>query len=75
LQTIEFILSENSIKVLDSQQLTEKHKLLVSVDIGDLSYEKAQEYLSAVTEAFKSVVDPASVLVYPDSIDVTLIEQ
>ena len=73
MSTIE--LSENSIKILDTHQLTDRHKLLVSVDIGNMSYDQAAEYLATVTEAFKSVVDPASVLVYPDSIDVTLIER
>ena len=73
MQTIE--LSEDSVKILDSYKLSDRHKILVSVSVDNMSFEQATQYLTAVTESFKKVVEPASVLVYPNSIGVTIIEQ
>lgn len=72
MSTIE--LSENSIKILDKQILTDRQLILVSVDVSGMPHKIAVDYLRCVTEAFAVHVHPAQVLVHPKGVEVSIIE-
>ena len=60
-KTIE--LSENSIQILDKQELTDKHIVIIRVDVGNLPTHKATEYLNDIKTAFVNKVVPAELIV------------
>ena len=72
MSTIE--LSENSIKILDKQILSDRQLILVSVDVSGMEYKIAEAYLTAVTNKFAEHVKPAQVLVHPKGVEVSIIE-
>lgn len=70
----ELSLGQDSIRVLQREQLTDKSVLFVSVDVGALSPQKAKQYLESVREKMKEVVAPAQVVVHTSKISLTLYE-
>lgn len=59
-QTIE--LSEHSIQILNTQELTSKHIVFVTVDTGTLPPDKAKQQIANIVQQFKEVVAPAQVM-------------
>lgn len=64
-QTIE--LSENSIQILDKQDLTDKHIMIIKVDVGNLPSNRATEYMESIKNAFKDRVAPAELIIMPQN--------
>lgn len=62
-QTIE--LSENSIQILDKQELTDRHIMIVKVDTGNMPAHKAKEYMDNIKDAFADKVAPAALAIMP----------
>jgi hypothetical protein len=62
-QTIE--LSENSIQILDKQELTDRHIMIIKVDVGNLPAHKAMEYMEYIKDSFKDKVSPAELIIMP----------
>lgn len=58
-------LSENSVTILDHQELTDRHILFIKVDIDGLSASKAKKYMEDVQVAFAKTVEPATLIVAP----------
>lgn len=72
-KTIE--LSENSIQILDKQELTDKHIVIIRVDVGNLPTHKATEYLKYIKTAFVNKVAPAEIIVMSSKNTVEVFER
>lgn len=69
-------LTEGSVKILDSQKLTDKHIVLVTVDVENLPVTKATEYMERIKDGFRSILpDHTRLAVVPKGIDVQIIEK
>lgn len=62
-QTIE--LSENSIQILNKQVLTDRHIMIIKVDVGNLPSHRATEYMESIKNTFKDRVAPAELIIMP----------
>lgn len=62
-QTIE--LSENSIQILDKQELTDRHIMIIKVGVGDMPAHKAMKYMEDIRTAFADKVAPAELIIMP----------
>ena len=58
-------LSENSIQILDKQELTDRHIMVIKVDIDNLPSHKAMEYMERIKTAFADKVAPAELVIMP----------
>ena len=67
-------LTEDSIKILDTQKLTKNHVIFVTVDTGKLPPTRAQEYIAFVAKSISEIVSPAKVFGLPKTIDIQITE-
>jgi hypothetical protein len=72
MQTIE--LSENSIQILDKQQLTENSILIVKVDVGNMPARHAMEYMENIKTTFAKHVEPANLVIMSNKTSIELLE-
>jgi hypothetical protein len=68
-------LSENSVQILNKQQLTENNIVVFKVDTGNMPIHKAQEYLQNFKDNIVGSCSPASVWVMSNKVDVSIIEK
>lgn len=72
MQTIE--LSENSIQIVNKQNLTENSVIVVKVDVGSLPLHKATEYMDNIKGAFKDIIGAAKLVVMSNKHDLSIVE-
>ena len=58
-------LSKNSIQNLDKQELTDRHIILVKVDVKDMPAHKAIKFMRDISKEFADKVAPAEIIVMP----------
>jgi hypothetical protein len=68
-------LSENSVQILNKQQLTENNIVVFKVDTGNMPIHKAQEYLQNFKDSITGSCAPADVWVMSNKVDVSIIEK
>ena len=68
-------LSENSIQILDKQELTDRHVMIIKVDIDNLPSHKAMEYMERIKTAFADKVAPAELIVMSSKNTVEVFER
>ena len=68
-------LSENSIQILNKQELTDKHIMIVKIDIGNLPTHKAIEYMENIKSVFADKIKPAELIIMPSSSTVEVYEK
>jgi hypothetical protein len=68
-------LSENSIQILDVQKLTDRHVMIVKVDVGNLPPSKAMDFMECIRVAFSEKVAPAELIVMPLTNEINVFEK
>ena len=58
-------LSENSIQILDKQELTDRHIMVIKVDIDNLPSHRAMQYMERIKTTFAEKVAPAELVIMP----------
>lgn len=58
-------LSENSIQILDKQELTDRHIMVIKVAVSGMPAHKAMEYMKDIRKAFADKVAPAELIIMP----------
>jgi hypothetical protein len=58
-------LSENSIQILDKQELTDRHIMVIKVGVGNMPAHKAMQYMEDIRKAFADKVAPAELVIMP----------
>ncbi len=65
------ILTEDSIKILDTQKLTDRHAVIIEVNAGNLPPHKLNEYLTNIKNAFREAFpEPIKIIVSTHKISV-----
>ncbi len=64
-------------KVIEIEQLTDKHIVIIEVDVGNLPAPKAREHIHEVLEQFRSIIPATTNIVAlpKGKIDVRIIEK
>jgi hypothetical protein len=58
-------LSENSIQILDKQELTDRHIMVIKVGVGNMPAHKAMQYMEDIRKTFADKVAPAELIIMP----------
>lgn len=65
------VLTEDSIKILDTQKLTDKHAIIIEVDPGNLPRHRLEEHLTNIKDAFRGAFpEPIKIIVSTHKISV-----
>lgn len=67
-------LTDESIKILDTQKLTENHIVFVTIDTGKLPTQKAQEHIANIVDAIGKVIKPAKIVGLHKGITLDIVE-
>lgn len=68
-------LSENSIKILNRQDLTEDSIVFVEVDTSYMPPSRASEWCDRLRETFEPIVSPAKLVIHTHQAKITMITQ
>lgn len=61
--THELTISETSVKILQSEKLTDKSIMFVEVDVGNMPPKRIADYLASVKETIHPLVQPAHLVI------------
>lgn len=68
-------ITPESIKILDSQLLTDKHSVIISIDTGNMPKHVIEKYFNDLLKQFKRVLPGIKIVIVPKEFDIQIIEQ
>ena len=68
-------LSENSVQILNKQELDENSVVFVSVDIGHMAAARAHEYMVRIKEEMVKILAPAKVVIHAENLHISVVTQ
>lgn len=71
----ELTITPESIKILDAQQLTNNHTLIITVDTQNMPRTKMEAYFNDILAQFKRALPGSTIIIVPKTLDIQIIKQ